>query len=505
MKTEKYQVMDTGAKLIILEGGSLRSVPLKYCSELSIGRQTPDNNPDIPMHSPIVSRKHGTFANMDGQWYFINNPDNLNGTFYNGVKIPAPINGKNKLVMLKDKDILRIDGDNLKKYDENGVVILFTTNTVIEGEWTSFPLRGHDVTTIGRGDQCDIVQPLPYFSEEHARITRMNGKYMVVDCDSTSGTYVNGELLSQNVSRELEEKDIISICDCDFFFSNGTLLYIKRDPVKAKEIMRDMKTEEKPVVLEADIRTKKVKNNSGSGMKELIKDVKLQIREGTLVALLGSAGAGKSTVMNCLNGMDLNGVEGSVTYRGIDLLKQYGRVKRLIGSVPQDKIINERNTPEEEFWDSAKRNLPRGTKKAEIQRQVDNCIKLLKLEEVRKSLNIKLSGGEKTRVNIGIDLVANHEMLCLDEPDQGLSPNRKHEIFEILADLAHKEGKTVLCIVHDVSEIDLFDQMIMMVKVDNVGRLAFSGTPADSRKAFGVERVEDIYTKVEMNPEEYVR
>lgn len=503
MYTQKYTVMESGAKLVILEGGNVRTIPLKVKPQWTLGRRTPDNQPDVSLYSPIVSRQHGMFTNYEGQWYFTDNPNSLNGTFYNGEKIKAPMNGKQKLVMLNDGDMLRIDSMNLNMPNEDGVLILFTTSTVTEGVWTSYSLKAREVTTIGRAEACDIVQPLPYFSDLHAKLTYLNGDYYLTDCDSTAGTYLNGEPV--NGSSRLHEKDVIAICDCNFIFSKGVLLYIRRDPEKAKEIIRDMKAEERPVILRADIRKKRVKNNNGAGMKDLIRDVKLEIREGTLVALLGSAGAGKSTVMNCLNGMDLAGVDGNITYREVDLLKQYGRVKRQIGSVPQDKIIHGYNTPEEEFRDAAKRNLPRGTSRKEIEKQVDDCIRLLKLEGVRNNRNVKLSGGEKTRVNIGVDLVANREMLCLDEPDQGLSPDRKHEIFQILSDLAHKEGKTVLCIVHDVSEIDLFDQMIMMVKKDNVGRLAFSGTPTEARTYFGVDRIEDVYAKVEKEPERYVR
>ena len=130
---------------------------------------------------------------------------------------------------------------------------------------------------------------------------------------------------------------------------------------------------------------------------------------------------------------------------------------------------------------------------------------MLSMTGVRKNKNSKLSGGEQTRVNVGIELVADRDLLCLDEPDQGLSPNYKHELFEIMRNLAHSNGKSVLTIIHDVSEIDLFDQVIMLAKVDGVGRLAFSGTPDEARKHFGVTDIKDAYSLLEKNPEKYVR
>ena len=113
-------------------------------------------------------------------------------------------------------------------------------------------------------------------------------------------------------------------------------------------------------------------------------------------------------------------------------------------------------------------------------------------------------GGEQTRVNVGIELVADRDFLCLDEPDQGLSPNYKHELFEILQNLAHKHGKSVLSIIHDVSEIDMFDQVIMLAKVDGVGRLAFSGSPEKAREFFGCD-IRDAYALLERDPGRFVR
>ena len=116
----------------------------------------------------------------------------------------------------------------------------------------------------------------------------------------------------------------------------------------------------------------------------------------------------------------------------------------------------------------------------------------------------KLGLTVETRVNVGIELVADRDLLCLDEPDQGLSPNYKHELFEIMRNLAHTYGKTVLSIIHDVSEIDMFDQVVMLAKVDGVGRLAFSGTPEEAREYFGVD-IRDAYALLERDPKRFVK
>ena len=148
--------------------------------------------------------------------------------------------------------------------------------------------------------------------------------------------------------------------------------------------------------------------------------------------------------------------------------------------------------------------LPADTSDREIKERVDKTLEMLSMTGVRKNRNSKLSGGEQTRVNVGIELVADRDLLCLDEPDQGLSPNYKHELFEILQNLSHNHCKTVITIIHDVSEIDLFDQVILLAKKDNVGRLAFSGSPAEGRAYFGTE-LKNAYAALEREPDKYIK
>ena len=503
MQTQRYIAQSSGAKLVILEDNRIRVCSLDVRPEWFIGRYDPKQNrtPDILFTSPIVSREHGWLSNVEGQWYYIDNPQNLNGTFHNGNKIPRPMAGQKRPVPLSSGDILRIDNEDLNLSNRNGVLMLFSTGDN-KGVWTTYELSSSGVCNIGRDASCEICEDLPYFSSKHAKITGLNGQYYLSDCGSKAGTCLNGKPVSGNCL--LHEKDCIAICDCTYFFLGDRLLYCKRDRRKEQEALRHTSPALRPVVLRADIATKQVKNNSGAGMKELIRDIHLEIREGTLVALLGTAGAGKSTVMNCLNGMDLEGVQGSVIYRGVDLMKNFDQMKYLIGSVPQKKVFHKTFTPEQEFRLAARKRLPADMNNQEIQERVDKTLEMLSMTGVRNNRNSKLSGGEQTRVNVGIELVADRDFLCLDEPDQGLSPNYKHELFEIMRSLAHKSGKSVLSIIHDVSEIDLFDQVIMLAKVDGVGRLAFSGTPEEARSFFGVD-IRDAYALLEREPERFVR
>lgn len=495
--TENYVPSNTGAKLVVMEGCNLFTFPLDSRPEWPLVRASDpvDTATMIALHSPIVSKYHAHLRKSDGVWYYIDNPNNTNGTLYNGVKISAP-DGLAGKVRLFDGDILRIDNQS-SHANANAVLMLFTTSPVGE-RWERYSIRNKQTVVIGRSPNCDIVQNFPYLSAKHAQITVQGDSCYLSDCGSKAGTYLNRQRVTKPV--RLRDKDCFSLADRIFFLAGDVIYYMSGAGLAHQSVH----TADRPVILRANIHTKRVKNNSGSGMRELIRDIRLEVKQGTLVAMLGTAGAGKTTVMNCLNGMDLQGVEGSVIYRNVELMQNFDQMKSLIGSVPQQKIFHKTFTPEMEFRFAARKRLPGDTKKQEIEERVDKTLKMLSIQGVRKSQNSKLSGGEQTRVNVGIELVADKDLLCLDEPDQGLSPNYKHELFEILQRLAHESGKTMLCIIHDVSEIDMFDQVIMLAKKDGVGRLAFSGTPQEAKRYFGVD-IRDAYALLDKHPERYIR
>ncbi|MGN1027737.1 MAG: FHA domain-containing protein [Faecousia sp.] len=484
-----------GAKLVIMEGASVTAFPLEGQSEWIIGRAETTASPGIiALRSPVVSRFHGKLCKNGSQWFYLDNPGNTNGTIVNGVLLPKS-NGSP--VPLYDGDVLRIDKVSSTDSVRNAVLMLFTT-AAAEGTWDRYSIQGKTSVIIGRSPQCDIVQALPYLSAKHAEIQIRRDGYYLRDCGSKAGTFLNRQRITQPV--KLRDKDHFRLADRSFFLVGDALIYM----ASARRLVQPTGGE-KPVILRADIRTKRVRDNSsGTGYKELIRDIHLELRQGTLIAMLGTAGAGKTTVMNCLNGMDLVGVDGSIIYRNVNLTQNFDQMKNLIGSVPQKKVFHPTFTPEQEFYFAARKRLPGDTTDAEIQERVDRTLDMLSIQGVRRTRNNRLSGGEQTRVNVGIELVADRDFLCLDEPDQGLSPNYKHELFQILRRLAHENGKTMLSIIHDVSEIDMFDQVILLAKKDQVGRLAFSGSPADARRFFGVD-IRDAYALLDKHPERYIR
>lgn len=214
----------SGAILVLLEMETVKSFSLNSQTQWAIGRSCPENFPDIPLQSPIAGRNQGQLQCINGQWFFVDGKS-LNGTFYNGQKIVAGLNGKLQSVALSSGDILRVDNSNLATPDPRGVWMLFTEDYV-NGEWVMYSL-GENTTIIGKDpSKCQIVQPLPYISSQHVKITYLNGNYYISDCNSKSGTWLNGERVKR--IRKLQEKDKISLYDCFFIFTGKSLLYYRQ-------------------------------------------------------------------------------------------------------------------------------------------------------------------------------------------------------------------------------------------------------------------------------------
>lgn len=587
MDTTPFLATSAPAKAVVMFEGKVTEYELEQKNRWLVGRpwpgNTPADTPDIPLYSQIAGRKQGEFAQMDGRWYYINR-SKTNPTLYNNAPIEDGMGGRPNPVQLRNGDTLRVDFPESGKYDKRGVLILFTTDES-EGEWKLFSLFGKGEVYIGRDPHCQILQPQPYISRFHAKITPMNGAFYLSDCDSQAGTWLNSKKVEGQM--RLHEKDTISICDRHLIYSGGNLLYIsppeavsdddwwEEEPVRGEEDGDSYAQtgafpgnrhpeEERPgrsggyddgerfgqsggyddgerrgrsggyddserrgrsggygegerpgrrsgrparsrrPLIRASIRTKMVPDNSGHGKKELIRNVRLAIPEGSLVALLGSAGAGKSTVMNCLNGTDQEGVSGTVMFRGENLFENYERLRFLIGSVPQKNTFHSTLTVKQELIGAAQFRMGSGVSGRDIRRQVADVINRLGLDAVQNSRIQKLSGGEQRRVHVGIELVANRVLYCLDEPDAGLDPRNKQKLFQILRSLTREERKTIIVIIHDVADIDLFDQVILMTKKDNVGRLAFSGSPEEAREFFGVDEMKEVYSRLEADPAKYI-
>ena len=233
----------------------------------------------------------------------------------------------------------------------------------------------------------------------------------------------------------------------------------------------------------------------GFEKKILLRDVHLSIPQGHMVLLLGGSGAGKTVFLNAISGYEK--ADASVLLGGEDLYRQYKKLQYQVGYAPQQDTMRGKDTIYSTLQDTARLRLPRDTSAADRRARVDEVLDLFGLTPSRSHLIEKLSGGQKKRVSIAMELISNPSLFILDEPDSGLDGTMARELMEQLRQITDR-GKIVIVITHTPDRvIDLFDDVIVLAKDDKrVGRLAYYGSVADCRAFFGKERMEEVVKSI---------
>jgi len=206
---------------------------------------------------------------------------------------------------------------------------------------------------------------------------------------------------------------------------------------------------------------------------------------GRMVGIMGASGAGKSTLMGVLNGTS-DPSDGEVLINGISIHKDKEKIKGLIGYVSQDDLLIEELTVFENLYYNAKLCFD-NLAEEEIITRVDSVLKNLGLYEIRNiqvgsPLNKKISGGQRKRLNISLELIREPAIMFLDEPTSGLSSRDSENILDLLKELARK-GKLLFIVIHQPSSeiFKMFDKLIIL---DTGGYLIYNGNPVDSIEYF---------------------
>lgn len=237
-----------------------------------------------------------------------------------------------------------------------------------------------------------------------------------------------------------------------------------------------------------------------SGKKKILDNLSLTINSGDFVAVLGVSGAGKTTFMNCINGFK-EPTEGCVLFNGIDLYKNYEKLRLLIGYIPQESIVHDNLNVKDMLTFTGKLRLPRKEAKRNLNNLVQEVIEKLGLTDQTYTLIKNLSGGQKKRVSVAVELLSNPQIIFLDEPTSGLDPAADRLVLKYLQMLSHKEKKTVVTVTHTLQNISLFDKIIFLAPG---GRLCFYGTPEEACSFFQVDILPKAYKKVTNDPDKYV-
>ncbi|MDR2887756.1 MAG: ATP-binding cassette domain-containing protein [Bacteroidales bacterium] len=230
---------------------------------------------------------------------------------------------------------------------------------------------------------------------------------------------------------------------------------------------------------------------------------------GRMVGIMGASGAGKSTLLNVLNGTNSPN-DGEVLINGINIHKEKDKTNGLIGYVSQDDLLIEELTVFQNLYYNAKLCFD-NLSDAETVEKVDSVLTNLGLYEIRNiqvgsPLNKKISGGQRKRLNISLELIREPAIMFLDEPTSGLSSRDSENILDLLKELARK-GKLLFVVIHQPSSeiFKMFDKLIIL---DTGGYLIYNGNPIDSIEYFKRKIAQANYNQSEcyvcgnVNPEQ---
>lgn len=428
---------------------------------------------DIVLSSHLVSAEHGRFSLINDQWVIqdkaaFKDTSSTNGLIYNNSNITSRI--------ISEGDFIRID-DGIETISE-GVLFVFSF-AESDNKWNTIPTLADQELTIGRDSDCNIVLPHIGVSKHHAKIIHEQDGYYLIDNGSTNGIIVNNKRISGK--EKLHEKDVIAIANAKLIFTASTISYC----CYKNGISVDV----------SDIVIKR-----GKSKKENItcNHVSMSIKPGELVAIIGGSGAGKSTILNCMCGY-LEPAQGDVYINGIDLYRNFDSLKKLIGYVPQSDIVYDNLTLHDMLLYTAKLRLPNDTTTTERETAIDKAIEMVELTEKKDSLIRSLSGGQRKRASIAVELLSDPNLLFLDEPASGLDPGTERNLMNSLRNMADS-GKTVILVTHSTLNLKLCDKIVFMGKD---GNLCFYGSYDDALKFFGVDDVVNVYNMITENAPEW--
>lgn len=419
---------------------------------IKIGRKGFNN--DIEFDDPIVSRNHAAVRKLpDGKYLIMDTSSN--GTYVNGKLITGEFD-------ISAEDEIGIAGHKFSI--AHGIAK--KESKAIEALSLKEKLLKKSTIIAGRNPDCDIFIDDQLVSRNHAEISREDSGYFITDLNSTNGTFINNQQIKGKVR-----------------FTENDTIFIGLQALKLDEIIRDLS-------LETAIRAENVEKIYAGGYVGLQK-ITVHIPHRAFVALMGPSGCGKTTFMNALNGNN-PATGGKVFIHGLELTANYNVLKRKIGYVPQDDIVHHGLSVEKSLYFAAKLRLPNDTSEQEIKDRIDEVLSNLNINdpEIRKNKVGSLSGGQRKRVSIAVELLNKPSILFLDEPTSPLDPETIEEFLNNIRNLTEK-GTTVVMVTHKPEDLNYVDRVIFLA---TKGYHAFYGDKNDLLGYFDCKNIIGVYS-----------
>lgn len=414
---------------------------------------------DIVLSHELVSRRHACLewlVTSEGEGWYFRDLGSANGIYFNGTQVAAVLVIGNALVRLGDAA-------------SGPEVLVETYLPPVQAE------PQYAGTVIGKGSQCDFIVRDVLVSRVHAQLVRHENSLWLEDLGSLNGTFVNGQLIAV---APVVEGDVITVGNTDLTIREGQLDFLRlvSDPAGGL-VVEDLEFEIK-------------------GGKKLLRGVNLDARSGTLTAIIGPSGAGKSTLCKVLAGVT-SPTHGSVSFDDFDIHKSFDLMRSRIGLVPQDDVLHTSLKLEEALRYAARLRLLLGKDENELNEQVNRVITQLELDQQRGTRIDKLSGGQRKRASVSLELLTEPALLILDEPTSGLGPDLDRQVMLTLRELADG-NRTVMVITHSVAQLSLCDQVLVLAPG---GMPAYYGPPQNILSFFGTDNWADIFASLAEDPE----
>ena len=323
--------------------------------------------------------------------------------------------------------------------------------------------------TIGRLPQNDLVLTDPQVAGVHARIKHIEGRWFIYDEDSGSGTYVNRQRIRV---AELKDGDEIWIGTNKVFLDGLTIKsFVGREGVR----------------IDALGLTKVLSEG-----RRILDDISLCIYPGEFVAIVGGSGTGKTSLLHALNGFS-PATSGAVYYNGVSLYENLNLFRSLLGYLPQDDIVHPVLTVERTLYYTARLRLAKDTQREEIVQRIDEVLSAVGLAARSASEVRRLSGGERKRVSVAVELLAKPRALFLDEATSGLDPALEGRMMALFRGLT-ESGASIIVATHVTQNLRMCDKIAWL---GQGGRLVFFGSPAEALRHFGVQHFGEVYDLLE--------
>lgn len=432
--TLEQELIERLMKSVTYDPGVTQAVqaisPAARQKPILIGR---DEECDIVLDAPQISRRHVKLVKLPTGGWLVEDLANANGTFLNdrnATSLSEPTEAS-------DRDILYMGSYRFPLSRISDFMDLDHREDSGDARKTSLAMQlDKKIITIGRGPDNDIVLDAPQISRHHARLLRKDKQIFIEDLASANGTFLNGKRIGR---APISPEDTLS------FGTYTVKLDLARGAIE--------KNYQGDIILQAENIRVDVPSESG-GTRRLLDDISFTAYPTEFVGLMGPSGAGKTTLLMSLIGY-LEPSTGRTLLNGDELTAHYDRYRGTIGYVPQEDIIHDELTVYEALYYTAKLRLPTDTSDEEIEQRIATVLANL---EISRAAHVRIgsptqkgiSGGQRKRVNLAMELLTEPSLLCLDEPTSGLASEDAANVIRLLRRLAD-EGRTILLTIHQPS------------------------------------------------------